>query len=84
MTCAQCGSINIVRRRSTTIDKIVRLFTNRKRVICRRCGWTARIRWDHDDNYIPAMAELRVSDPSPQKSKTDAKFEDDFDINRFH
>ncbi len=84
MTCGECGSINLVRHRSNTIDKVVRLFTNRKRVICRRCGWSARIRWDHDDHYVPAMKELQVVEPTSQGSDKDGKFEDEFDINRFH
>lgn len=84
MTCERCGSINILRHRSNAIDKLVRLFTNRKRVICRRCGWSARIPWDHDDHYVPTMEELRVVETSGEKSGAEKKFEDEFDINRFH
>ena len=84
MVCGRCGSIDIVRHKSSALDKIVRMFSNRKRVICRRCGWSARIPWDHDDHYVPRMAELRVVEVQAAKSKSEGKFEDEFDINRFH
>jgi RNase P subunit RPR2 len=84
VTCERCGSIDIVRYRSNAFDKIVRLFTNRKRVICRRCGWSARIPWDHDDHYVPTMADLRVVEKSGKQSARESKFEEEFDINRFH
>ncbi len=84
MTCGTCGSINIVRHRSSMFDKFVRLFSNRKRVICRRCGWTARIPWDHDDHYVPTMGELRVVEKTEKRSAVPEKFEEEFDINRFH
>lgn len=66
------------------IDKIVRLFSNRKRVICRRCGWTARMPWNHDDHYVPKMAQMRAVELPEETSKPSTKFEDEFDINRFH
>jgi hypothetical protein len=84
VTCERCGSINIVRYRSNAIDKVVRLFTNRKRVICRRCGWSARIQWDHDDHYVPTMGELRVVEKTAKESGGGTNFEEEFDINRFH
>jgi RNase P subunit RPR2 len=84
LVCGSCGSIDIIRYRSTAIDKLVRLFSNRKRVICRRCGWTARMPWDHDDNYVPKMAQLRTVEVPEKTSDRIARFEDEFDINKFH
>lgn len=84
MVCGSCGSIDLVRRRSSTVDKLVRLFSNRKRVICRRCGWSARMRWDHPDDYVPTMARLRAIDPPERTIEPAAKFEEEFDINKFH
>jgi hypothetical protein len=83
MACERCGSIDIVRSKSSAFDKLVRLFTNRKRVICRRCGWSARMPWDHDDHYVPKMGELRVVEVK-RESQAEGKFEEEFDINKFH
>ncbi len=84
MDCERCGSVSLIRSRSSAFDKFVRWFTNRKRVTCRRCGWSARIPWDHDDNYVPVMPELRVVEAIAKPSEDLAKFEEEFDINRFH
>lgn len=84
MACERCGSIDIVRYKSSAFDKVVRIFSNRKRVICRRCGWSARIAWDHDDNYVPKMAALRAVELPTSSSKADGRFEEEFDINKFH
>jgi hypothetical protein len=76
MTCGRCGSINIVRSRSSAFDKFVRLFTNRKRVTCRRCLWTDRIEWNEDDDYVPVAPKLRAGDnPStePRRAPTDSR-----------
>lgn len=64
------------------VDKVVRLFTNRKRVICRRCGWTARISWDHDDNYVPTMTRLRAIEPPAKPPNDSASFEQELDVNK--
>ena len=60
MNCWRCGSINIVRTRSSILDRIVRLCTGRKRVTCKRCLWTARIEWDEADDFVPQKAVLKA------------------------
>lgn len=82
MTCERCGSINIVRSRSSFADKLVRFFTSKKRVTCRRCGWTGRLAWDETDDYVPSAAPLREVEGADRRRKPHG--EEDFDINRFH
>jgi hypothetical protein len=82
MLCERCGSINIIRSRSSAVDKVVRFFTGRKRVTCQRCLWTGRIEWTHDDDFVPRIAELRPV--GMEKSlKTPKRGSDDFDIDQF-
>lgn len=81
MICERCGSINIIRSRSSVIDKVVRFFTGRKRVTCRRCMWSGRIEWNHDDDFVPRISELR---PVGVKAKSLKKPKrEDFDIDQF-
>ena len=47
--CENCGSIQVVRTKSTAIDRAVRLLSGRKPFVCRRCGWRARRRWDESN-----------------------------------
>jgi hypothetical protein len=78
--CESCGSIDVVRTRSSNFDKVVRFFTNRKRFSCRRCGWSARRDW-----HVPAAKEIR---PTPTLVKSDVTpgtdEEEEFDIDKFH
>ena len=60
VNCWRCGSINIVRTRSSLVDRIVRFCTGRKRVTCRKCLWTARIQWDEDDDFVPQKSVLKA------------------------
>ena len=60
MTCFRCGSINIARTRSSAFDRFVRLLTGKKRVTCRRCLWTARIKWEEDDDFVPQKSVLKA------------------------
>jgi len=84
MHCGRCGSINVVRTRSSAVDKVVRLFSGRKRVTCKRCLWSARVRWDHDDRYVPAVPVMRAVETPSAKARAVATFQDEFDINQFH
>lgn len=47
--CEQCGSIQIVRARSQTLDKIVEALSSRRPFVCRRCGWRGRRQWADTD-----------------------------------
>lgn len=82
--CGRCGSINLVRTRSSAMDKVVRFVTGKKRVTCKRCLWTTRMRWDHEDDYVPKMLPVRPVPPSAGQSAKRTMLEEDFDINRFH
>ena len=60
MTCWRCGSLNIARTRSSIVDRVVRLLTGRKRVTCKKCLWTARIKWEEDDDFVPQKSVLKA------------------------
>lgn len=62
MACWRCGSMNIARTRSSPFDRVVRFFTGKKRVTCKHCLWTARIKWDEDDDFEPQPTVLRKVD----------------------
>ena len=46
MICERCGSNYVRRVRSTRIERLMRVFTGRKRFFCVRCGWSALRAWD--------------------------------------
>jgi hypothetical protein len=46
MICERCGSTNVRRARSNSLERFLRLFTGKKRFFCKRCGWTALRAWD--------------------------------------
>jgi hypothetical protein len=46
MLCERCGSNNVRRVRSTRVERVLRIFTGRKRFFCLRCGWSALRAWD--------------------------------------
>jgi len=54
--------MNIARTRSSPFDRVVRFFTGKKRVTCKHCLWTARIKWDEDDDFEPQPTVLRKVD----------------------
>jgi hypothetical protein len=60
VTCWRCGSINIVRTRSSVLDRIIRLVNGKKRVTCKRCLWTARIEWNEADDFVPQKSVLKA------------------------
>ena len=60
MTCFRCGSLNIARTRSSVFDRFVRFFTGKKRVTCKRCLWTARVKWEEEDDFVPQKSVLRA------------------------
>ena len=60
MNCGRCGSINIVRTRSSLVDRIVKFCTGRRRVTCKKCLWTARIRWEEEDDFVPQKSVLKA------------------------
>ena len=60
MTCWRCGSLNIARTRSSTFDRVVRFLTGRKRVTCKKCLWTARIKWEEEDDFVPQKSVLKA------------------------
>jgi hypothetical protein len=62
--CKRCGSINVVRTRSSLSDKIARFFTGKKRVTCRHCLWTARVLWSKPDDHVPKRPAPRGVDDS--------------------
>lgn len=74
MLCERCGSINIVRARSTSFERVWRFFTGRKKFLCRRCGWTALRAWDENAPRDWKQPSLRIVDVD----------DEDFDIDRFH
>jgi hypothetical protein len=76
MLCESCGSIDVVRTRSSKFDKVVRFFTNRKRFTCRRCGWSALRAW-----HVPPSASAGPRLAQPEEGRR--SLEEDFDINRF-
>jgi len=47
--CEQCGSISIVRGRSTIADRVVAILTAKRPFVCRRCGWRGRRNWTDKD-----------------------------------
>ncbi|HYB97081.1 MAG TPA: hypothetical protein VEC39_19065 [Vicinamibacterales bacterium] len=76
LACERCGSSDIMRGRSSQIDRFVRFLTGKKRLVCRGCGWTARRLWD------PTRRPDRVV-PQPVTRAITAEH-DEFDIDRFH
>ena len=52
--------MNIARTRSSAFDRVVRFFTGRKRVTCKHCLWTARIKWEEDDDFVPQKSILKA------------------------
>jgi hypothetical protein len=36
------------------------LLTGRKRVTCRKCLWTGRIKWEEDDDFVPQKSVLKA------------------------
>ena len=75
MLCERCGSIDVARSRSSRFDKLVRLFTGRKRFSCKRCGWTARRAWEELSRPEWTKAKLV---PPPQ-----GKAVEEFDFDQF-
>jgi len=51
--CEQCGSIQIVRARSTPLDIAVAFLTGRRPFVCRRCRWRGRQAWSEADILDP-------------------------------
>ena len=60
MTCWRCGSLNVARTRSSIVDRVVRFFTGRKRVTCKKCLWTGRIKWEDADDFVPQKSVLKA------------------------
>ena len=77
VVCESCGSINLVRTKSSNLDKMVRWFSGRKRFSCNRCGWSALRAW-----HQPPSEAVRPALVKAEK-KVQADVED-FDINQFH
>lgn len=76
MRCDGCGSIDVVRLRSTELDKFVRLLTGLKRFGCRRCGWNALRAWDETTvglQPIAQMKPLRIV-PRQQREREEVDF----------
>ncbi len=81
--CEQCGSIDLVRAQPGLSDRVVTLFTSKRPIVCRRCGWRGRRDWSDEDlralkNYGAGGAELdpsmTVLDREPQAAaKTGAR-----------
>ena len=65
--CERCGSIHVVRARSSVLDEAISLVTWRKPFVCRRCGWRARRAWDENvkvDRSNMALDPAAAYDPS--------------------
>jgi len=60
VTCWRCGSLNLARTRSSIVDRVVRFFTGKKRVTCKKCLWTGRIKWEEADDFIPQKSVLKA------------------------
>lgn len=45
VVCEQCGSLQIARVHATPSDKLLGLFTGKRPLVCRRCGWRASRAW---------------------------------------
>ena len=84
--CERCGSIRIVRRRSSPIDRIVTLFTGRRPYYCKRCAWRGRRLWREGD-----MPRALVHERSALSQNLDAALsapidviQDDLDFGRLN
>ena len=42
------------------VDRLVRMITGRTRVTCKKCLWTARVRWEEGDDFVPQKSVLRA------------------------
>jgi hypothetical protein len=68
--CENCGSIQIVRARSTPFDKVLSLVSGRKPFSCRRCGWRGRRNWNDPVARAESVLQSRVA-PDPDLSSLD-------------
>lgn len=48
LACEQCGSINVAKARPAGRDRILSLFSRKRPIVCRRCGWRRRRQWTDD------------------------------------
>jgi len=39
---------------------VIRFFTGWKRVTCKKCLWTARIKWEEEDEFVPQKSVLKA------------------------
>ena len=39
---------------------MVRFLTGRKRVTCKKCLWTGRIKWEEADDFVPQKSVLKA------------------------
>jgi len=63
MNCERCGSANVRRVRSNPLERLLRVFTGKKRFFCKRCGWSALRDWDETAPRIvlpPKKADLKL------------------------
>ena len=60
MTCWRCGSLNLARSRSSIVDRVVRFFTGKKRVTCKKCLGTGRIKGEEADDFVPQKSVLKA------------------------
>jgi hypothetical protein len=51
--CEECGSFNLVRARSTWVDRGLSHISGRRPIFCRRCGWRARRAWTEENIVGP-------------------------------
>ena len=67
MVCERCGSAHVRRIRSTSFERFLRVFTGKKRFLCRHCGWSALRAWDETARRVdvpktPERAALKLVD----------------------
>ena len=46
MECERCGSTTVRRIQSNPLERLLRVFTGKKRFLCKRCGWSGLRAWD--------------------------------------
>src|SRR5688572_26510736 len=93
--CERCGSIRVVRSRSSMLDRTIAFFTRRRPFLCTRCGWRGRRSWDENTmvdrtrqamdpskGYDPALIALDRPRDQDKDTSVDRPLTNDFDLAR--
>ena len=71
VVCGQCGSVNLVEAKPKLADRVIRIVTSRRPILCRRCGWRARRSWTADDLRRRSEYGAGGAEPDPSLSVLD-------------